>query len=103
MKMHQTFEEELQVQQVLYEFVHQGRVPVILQTQQVVATLSQVLPYKISLSQSYMPSNHTILSSKKIHVQAFLTKHLYFSKVNILFISVKGKKLIKMRKRQFHN
>jgi len=45
--MDQTSEEELQVQQVLYEYVHQGRVPVILQTQQVVAALSQVLPYII--------------------------------------------------------
>jgi len=56
MRRDQTFEEELQVQQVLYEYVHQGRVPVILQTQQVEAALSQVLPY-IIMKPSYMSGN----------------------------------------------
>lgn len=56
--MHQTFEGELQVQQVLYEYVHQGRGQVNLQTQQVVAAPSQVLPYKISQSQSHAQRDH---------------------------------------------
>jgi len=51
--MHPTFEKELQVQQDLYEYVHQGRGQVILQTQQVVAAPSRVLPCRISISQSH--------------------------------------------------
>ena len=38
-----TYVEELQAQQVLHEYVHQGKVPVIPQTPQVVEALSQVL------------------------------------------------------------
>lgn len=52
--MHLTFENELQVQQDLYEYVHQGRGQVILQTQQVVAAPSQVLSCRISISQSHV-------------------------------------------------
>jgi hypothetical protein len=58
--MHRTFEWELQVQRILYEYVHRGRGQVILQTQQVVASPSQVLPYKISQSQSHVQRNQQI-------------------------------------------
>lgn len=70
--MHQTFAGELQVQQVLYEYVHQGRKLVILQTQQVVAAPSQALPYKILQNQSHVQRNHAKLFIMKIHTQLMI-------------------------------
>jgi len=85
--MHQTFEKELKVQRDLYEYVHQGRGQVILQTQQVAAAPSQVLSCRISISQSRVQWKHKklfIIYYQQTHTQTFVNKAIY--KVDVLLL-----------------